>query len=106
MIVTAYNNGQHHTSGAGYGLRVDAKDRDKYFIRGWKQILLKLEGEGGEVLVNVRKLSFLNSTCRELISKDIGMWLIKNGKAPWPKGHPPKMKMEHTGGNRFKLEFL
>jgi hypothetical protein len=33
MIVTAYNNGQHHPSGAGYGLRLSVKDRDKYFKR-------------------------------------------------------------------------
>jgi len=25
MIVTAYNNGQHHPSGAGYGLRLSVR---------------------------------------------------------------------------------
>ncbi|HOP60567.1 MAG TPA: hypothetical protein PKZ60_04055 [Candidatus Saccharicenans sp.] len=106
MIVTAYNNGQHHSSGAGYGLRLSVKDRDKYFKRDWKEILLRLEGEEGEVLVNVSKPSFWNSSCRELISKGIGIWLIKNGKVPWPKGCPPKMRMEHLVDNIFKLEFL
>jgi len=106
MIVTAYNNGQHHPCGVGYGLRLSVKDRDKYFKKDWKEILLRLEGEEGEVLVNVSKPSFWNSSCRELISKDIGIWLIKNGKVPWPKGCPPKMRIEHIGGKRFKIGFL
>jgi len=31
MIVTAWNNGEHHPTGAGYDLQIDARDRDKYF---------------------------------------------------------------------------
>jgi len=106
VIVTVFNNGQHHTTGAGYGFKVSPKDRDEYFKKEWKEIILRLEGEDAEITVNVSKPSFWTPKCRELISKDIGIWLIKNGKAPWPKGHPPKMRMEHIGDNRFKVEFL
>jgi len=106
MIVTAWNNGEHHPTGAGYGFKVDIKDRDKYFRKHWKNVFLELEGEVEGVVVNVKKPSFRGITCRELISKDIGVWLIKNGKAPWPKGHPPKMKMEHIDDNKFKVEFI
>jgi len=67
---------------------------------------LELEGEVKGVAVNVDKPSFWGHRCRELISKDIGTWSIKNGKAPWPEGHPPKMKMEHIDNNRFKVEFI
>ena len=106
MIVTAWNNGEHHSTGAGYGFKIDIKDRDKYFRKDWKNVFLELEGEVEVVVVNVDKPSFWDTTCRELISKDIGIWLIKNRKAPWPKDHPPKMRMEHIDDKRFKVEFI
>ncbi len=106
MIVTAWNNGEHHHTGAGYGFKVDINDRDKYFRKDWKKVFLELEGEEEEVMVNVDKPSFWDTTCRELISKEIGIWLIKNRKAPWQRDHPPKMRMEHIDGNRFKIEFI
>ncbi len=106
MIVTAWNNSEHHSTGAGYGFKLNSKDRDRYFRKDWKNVFLELEGEEEGVVVNVDKPSFWSTTCRELISKEIGIWLIKNGKAPWPKDHPPKMKMEHTDDNRFKVKFI
>lgn len=105
MIVTAWNNGKHHHSGAGYGFKINVKDRDKYFRKDWENIFLKLEGEVEEVVVNTDKASFWNSTCRELICKGIVIWLIKKKKAPWTKGHPPKMRIQHIDSNRFKVEF-
>jgi len=104
MIVTAWNNGQHHSTGAGYGFKVDVNDRDKYFSRNWENVILVLSGESKEIVVNINKPSFWNPICKELISKDIGIWLIKNRKAPWAKGNPPKIQMEPIGGNRFKVK--
>ena len=106
MIVTAWNNGRHRATGAGYGLKVNAQDRDRYFNRSWKTVTLELVGESKEVTVNIDKPSFWGIPCRELISKNIGKWLIKNGRAPWPKGHPPRMRMEPMGDNRFKVDFI
>jgi len=57
------------------------------------------------VKVNINKPSFW-SNCRELINKDIGAWLIKNGKGTWEKGHPPKINIELVSENRFKVKFL
>jgi RNA 3'-terminal phosphate cyclase len=34
-IVTAWNNGAHHSSGAGYGVKLTTKDRDVYLRREW-----------------------------------------------------------------------
>jgi len=62
---------------------------------------LKLEGNTEPVEVNVDKPSFWNSTCHELISKEIGKWLMKNGFAPWPKYNPPKLILEPMSHNRF-----
>lgn len=101
MIVTAWNNGDHHESGAGYGLKVSAADRDRYFRREWGTVVLELEGYPKLVEVNIDKDSFWGLKCRELISQEIGGWLKRNGLAPWAKGKPPKFIIEPKPENRF-----
>ena len=101
MIVTAWNNGSHHPSGAGYGVKIAITDRDRFFKPEWRNVILELEEEELSISINIDKKSFWGSTCRELISKDIGEWFIKNGLAPWPKGSPPKLILEPLEGNKF-----
>ena len=103
MIVTAWNNGQHHPSGAGYGLKLQAEDRDRYFRKEWKYVIVELEGYSKPVKLNIDKPSFWNTTCRELISKEFGVWLIENNLAPWPKGKPPKLMLTPIKDNRYRL---
>ena len=103
MIVTAWNNGTHSKSGAGYGVRLDANDRDRFFKREWKSIRLSLEGTSDVIEVNIAKQSFWGPACRELISAEIGRWLLHNGLAPWPKGNPPRISLKHIESNRFLL---
>jgi hypothetical protein len=108
MIVTAWNNGQHHKSGAGYGLKISIEDRDAYFKKEWEHIIVEMPDYPNFKLVkvNVNKPSFWNESCRELISKDIGIWMINNGYAPWEKEKPPKFRMEHLSENRFSIKHL
>lgn len=101
MRVTAWNNGRHLKSGAGYGLKVDIRDRDTYFDPGAESVSLRLPN-GKEFAVNTAKASFWSETCRELIHKEIGQWLIENGRAPWPKGRPPKFDLSKDG-NHYEL---
>jgi len=103
MVVTAWNNGTQLKSGAGYGVKLNARDRDRFFQRDWKSIRLSLEGTSDVIEVNIAKSSFWGTTCRELISAKIGRWLIRNGLAPWPKGNPPKLSLELIEGNQFLL---
>jgi hypothetical protein len=103
MIVTAWNNGSHHQSGAGYGVKLDAKDRDQFFQLEWKTINLELEGSQELVEVNIDKKSFWGDTCRELINIEIGRWLIDHKLAPWPKNNPPKLRLQHVSDNHFLL---
>ena len=103
MEVTAWNNGAYHTSGAGYGLKVNASDRDRYFSRTWSTIILELQGQTDPIEVNIAKPSFWSDTCRELIKKDIGLWLIDNGYGTWKSGQPPKFQLEKVAERRFKL---
>ncbi len=103
MIVVAWNNGDHHPSGAGYGLKISIQDRDTYFKPEWNSIFLEIEGETNLIEININKASFWNKICRELINSSIGKWLIKQGLAPWPKGNPPTFILEPIAGNRFKV---
>lgn len=106
MIVTAWNSGEHHSTGAGYGLKVNADDRDKNFDGNWTSVLLELEGRDGDIEVAIDKKSFWYSDCRELINKEIGVWLIENDKAPWPKENPPKYEMQNISGKRFRVSLI
>jgi hypothetical protein len=72
MIITAWNNGAHHDTGAGYGFKVSIHDRDNYFSREWNEVTIYLEGVENPIIVNIDKKSFWNDQCRELISKEIG----------------------------------
>ena len=105
MIVTAWKNGNASTSSSGalYGVKLAADDRDRYFRRDWETIELELEGYAQVVKVNVAKPSFWNSTCRELIHSEIGRWLIDNGLESWQVGKPPQLALKFIGGNRFRL---
>jgi len=106
MIVTAWNNGKHYKSGAGYGLKIKIAGRDENFFKDWGNIIIYLEGFSNPFEVNINKLSFWSLDCRELINKDIGLWLLENKKAPWPKGNPPKIKLEKIKDNIFEASFL
>ena len=106
MIVTAWNNGSHHTSGAGYGLKIKIKDRDMNFDSTWQSIVLDLPDKDCPIKININKSSFWNNTCHELISIEIGKWLLKHKYAPWLKGKPPKFNLIPMQDNHFRLETL
>ena len=96
MIVTAWNNGLHRKTGAGYGLKIEVSDRDRYFKESWKTVFIHLPN-GRIAEVNTDKPSFwndsCNDSCRELIKHEIGKWLIEIGEVPWSPGAPPKFKL-------------
>lgn len=103
---TAWNNGKHHDSGAGYGLKISIAGRDKYFKRNWKSVVFKLPVPGGvtEVELNINKPSFWNETCHEVISREIGVWLRNSGLAPWPSGRLPRLVAEASGEQCFLVK--
>jgi len=101
MIVTAYNNGAHHESGAGYGLRIRKADRERYFSRNWQNLVISLPN-GQIATPNLDKGSFWGD-CRELINQEIGGWLRSENLAPWPDHKPPKLNLEPSAENRFSL---
>jgi hypothetical protein len=105
FMMTAWNNGKHHETGVGYGLKVRVEDRENYFNREWTTVILELPVNGGfvEVTVNVGKPAFWNDTCHELISQQIGQWLRNSKLAPWPFHHPPRFLADTIGEGRFRI---
>jgi hypothetical protein len=104
MIVTAWNNGNWSSTGAGYGLKIKIQDRDSCFNRNDVSVFIHIEGKINPIEVNIAKKSFWSDTCRELISADIGRWMIENGLAPWKKGYPPKLHLIPFHDNHFQLK--
>lgn len=98
MIVTAWNNGMHLSSGGGYGVTIKKEDIHN-FRREWGVIRLKLAGRSGYVDVNIDKDSFWNYSCPHLIKKEIGAWFREKNIIPWHT----QLRLEHITANRFKL---
>ncbi len=105
FTAVAWNNGSHRKSGAGYGLKVSIKDRDRYFDREWTEVQLHLPTHKS-VRVNIDKQSFWGGTCRELISNEIGKWLHEVGRARWPRGMPPRVLISARGGGAFDVHLV
>jgi len=105
IVWTAWNNGKHAESGAGYGFKVPIRDRDKFFCRGWPSVVIELPVSKSyiEAEINISKASFWNQTCHELVSKTIGQWLIRMNVAPWPLRSPPKFVIEQVSERRFRI---
>ena len=101
---TAGNNSKWHASGAGYGLKVSAADRDRSFNRNWRSGTLRPVTKSRFVEVNCAKDSFWNRTCRELIASDVGRWFIELGVAPWPTGTPPRFDLSPIETGIFRVQ--
>ncbi len=106
FIATAWNNGSHQASGAGYGLKLSKVDRDRYLKREWKFVTLHFPETAISAEVNIDNDSFWNDTCRELRHQKIGAWLIRNGLAPWPHGAPPKVKLAQRAEGAFDVSHV
>ena len=101
MIVSGWNNGSpSKTTGGGYGIRMSWRDRDEYFDPEWPWVTIELE-ELGVTEVNLAP-SFWRG-CTELRGAAIGKWMLERGLAPWPKGEPPRLRLEPAGERRFRL---
>jgi hypothetical protein len=100
MRATGWSNGQARSSGAGYGLRISAGDRDQWFSRSWSHVVIDLD-DGSQATVRL-SASFWVS-CTELRSAVIGRWLVDEGLAPWPRREPPSLTLRPLANNRFEL---
>jgi hypothetical protein len=104
MIVTAWNNGAHMRSGAGYGFRVSQADRDEFFKREWASITLDVDERTVEVPVDAER--FWSESGHHLSCPEVGKWLHQHGLAPWAMGNPPKFVLIPVQENHFRVEKL
>jgi len=103
FFAVAWNNGAYHTTGAGYGVKLSAVDRDSHIRREWGHVSLFLSGRQEPLRVNIDKPSFWNDTCRELINREIGAWLIAQGLGRWPSGGPPRIELRVRSEGAFDV---
>jgi hypothetical protein len=101
MRATAWSNGSPSRSGAGYGLKINPQDRDRFFDRDWVNVVVELPSEGA---TSISLSSSFWRRCSELRSAAVGRWLLRAGLAPWPRGEPPNFTLMPVGGNRFKVD--
>ena len=74
------------------GFKLTAHDRDNFLRPDQMTITLFLEGEREPIEIVTGKASMWHGTCRELLKKEIGQWLLKAKLAPWPKHHPERRR--------------
>jgi hypothetical protein len=100
MRVTAWNNGNWHVSGAGYGIKIRPDDRDQHFRRSWPEVRIRLEGNG---TITVRLSTSFWNTCKELRKKEIDTWMQAQGFSSWPTRQPPQLELTPLGNRDFRL---
>ena len=72
--VVAWNNGRHHSTGAGYGLRLRSPaDRNSNFDRARKAIQLHVPGSRNPISINIDSDSFWDG------HRELGRRLLDNG---------------------------
>ncbi len=100
MIVAGWNNGSpNDMTGAGYGIRITHKDRDRYFHRAWTYMTIELDNKD---LMGIQLSDSFWRGCTELRSAKIGKWMLEHKIAPRQKGTPPKLRLEPVGNRKFK----
>lgn len=100
MRAAAWNNGAHHVSGAGYGLKITPQNRDRHFQPSWDRVVIDVPGQGA---TTVALSSSFWRNCSELRSAAVGRWLREVGLAPWPRGAPPVLELVAVSGKHFSV---
>lgn len=91
-------SGWQSTGGVTLGLRFGAANARAFVDPTWKGIVVELDGEPYPFQI---RASFWRH-CPEIRGPVITAWLRRHQLAPWPRGAPPRFRMLHIGGNRFR----
>jgi hypothetical protein len=84
------------------GIRVGAINRERFFSKSWKQVVVEMDGQ----LRNFNLSPGFWKDCPEFRDGPDGYikaWLHKHVLLEWPKGHPPHVVLEPLGGSLFRL---
>jgi hypothetical protein len=105
IAASAWNNGQHYPTGAGYGLSISAADRDQWLRREWGTVRLRI-GNSQPFAVNIDKRSLWNGSCMHLISAHLGRWMREIGVAPWRRRLPPTLVLLPLEPGAFEVRLV
>jgi hypothetical protein len=97
MFVKAWHNGK-----GTYGIRVGAKNRDKFFKSHWREIVVEVEGAA----YSIRLTDGFWRDCpefRDSRDKWIEHWFRRRIALPWPPYHPPTFQLVSIGEQAFFL---
>lgn len=86
------------TGGTTLGFRFGASNAKRFVERDWTEIVIELDGD--EFPFPIRDAFWRG--CPEVRGKPITEWLRRHGLAGWSKGAPPRLRLVHGGGNRFR----
>ena len=101
MKVSGWSKGSaDNRTGAGYGVGIKRRDRDRHFQRDWGSVEVVLDSGG---IIGVSLSEKFWTTCPELRSSVIGRWMLDPEVIPWAKGKPPEFDLEPIGDRRFRL---
>jgi len=105
MIWTAWKSGKGFSANQSFGFKVSVADRDEYFHRSNDKAFIELPVKEGfrTIECTTDKDSFWNSTCRELINREVGAWFLQNQFIPWANRKPVKFQVKWLGENRFRV---
>ena len=81
--------------GGPVGFRVCAKSRTRVLEpvrRTLRQVQLELPGHFARPCCRITPTFW--TTCPELRSAEIGLWMEQRGHKPWPEGNPPGAEAE------------
>ncbi|MBI5538526.1 MAG: hypothetical protein HY951_00570 [Bacteroidia bacterium] len=107
--VSAWNNGQHHESGAGYGIYVLKKDRKFILDKNINFISIKIDGKEefkASISNSFKRIGKIRKImCGEIRKIEIGIWFKELNLLHWEKNNPPKFDLTHIKGNEFTLSY-
>jgi hypothetical protein len=97
---SSWNNGKpNYQRGTGLGLRIDTAYQPTIFSGQFTTIDIYHNNSLIAGNVNVS-----NKACHELISVDIGLWLINNNLHQWPVNKPHRFTITHQPNtNKFDI---
>ena len=100
MIVSVCINGKKNNStGTGYGIRIGKADL--HYFTSYSNVNIQIGTVNHRLTLN----SNFMTTCNEILSQKIGLFLINHSLINWPKGSPYKLTLNHMGTNNFVLVF-
>lgn len=94
MDAIGWTNGR-----SSFGVRISGEDRDRFFVRGASQFLIRIDDE----MIAWKPTASFWGNCVEIRHASIKRYLFRNQLAPWPVGTPPVLDLRQFGTNAFAL---